>query len=770
MNFISTNKNKILGARSLSIGNAMWGALKDGFKEFATDALKEGGSLVKDTTEETERLKRAATDNLQRIGSRIGGATAGIDDETEVEHDQKEAESNYDGSLVETESKVDAAMSSSSPKSSATPSAELILERPANSNQLASGPHEASLRASSPRQRQSSLNFPRASLLMTSTLIDPPSQSMPSTLLERDDTVHELQVLLRKALDAKVAAEADAAASIQRAVDLAEQLATSRAEADELRDERNAAVRDRDAVTVHVDGDTESSVVGAASLEAELAARDALLAKMREDNEVQHRELEDLKRALREVEREVSDAREEASTAVRALRTARRDMVAAEASAAALRKQAAESDEAAESQWANRVHVAEAESRELLTQLTAARSLAEAARERASAAEAVAAERAAKTASAEAARLSAELEATEARAAAANAAAIADSARIEREEATGRSARLESDSERRAKSFNDAVNLAVSGIKDQLEHERDELGRRCVELQSEIESAHREVAKAVDRLATSEEQRRAAEAEARASTLEARTVEQVASALRTTVETERAKLRAALNAVEEANKRAERAEADVSAAQLALAAERNIAAEATASSISDRDRATALHTRLEQATSEMRDAEERARNDRKASVTAVDALEMETTSLQVKLAEAEKRASCAEEQLKTEREQRVRKMPNASTSPGRRTRPTSSGFALGALELENVSLSGTGNATVGGGGGLMPQSVGKRSRLLSSERAASLGTISFRTWLLLGYLFTLHVMVMITPRQAIECASDDERHRLPGLR
>ena len=183
-------------------------------------------------------------------------------------------------------------------------------------------------------------------------------------------------MLLRKALDAKVAAEADAAASIQRAVDLAEQLATSRAEADELRDERNAAVRDRDAVTVHVDGDTESSVVGAASLEAELAARDALLAKMREDNEVQHRELEDLKRALREVEREVSDAREEASTAVRALRTARRDMVAAEASAAALRKQAAESDEAAESQWANRVHVAEAESRELLTQLTAARSLA----------------------------------------------------------------------------------------------------------------------------------------------------------------------------------------------------------------------------------------------------------------------------------------------------------------------------------------------------------------------------------------------------------
>ena len=176
----------------------MWGALKDGFKEFATDALKEGGSLVKDTTEETERLKRAATDNLQRIGSRIGGATAGIDDETEVEHDQKEAESNYDGSLVETESKVDAAMSSSSPKSSATPSAELILERPANSNQLASGPHEASLRASSPRQRQSSLNFPRASLLMTSTLIDPPSQSMPSTLLERDDTVHELQVLLER--------------------------------------------------------------------------------------------------------------------------------------------------------------------------------------------------------------------------------------------------------------------------------------------------------------------------------------------------------------------------------------------------------------------------------------------------------------------------------------------------------------------------------------------------------------------------------------------
>ena len=750
----------------------MWGALKDGFKEFANDALKEGGSLVKDTAEETERLKRAATDNLERIGSRFGGATAGIDDQTGVEHDEKEAEWNDDDSLVEIESAVDAAVASSSTTSSVAPSAELILERPASSNQLTSQkrPQEASWKASSPLQRQSSLDFPKTSPAMTSTSIDSPSQSMPSTSLERVDTVRELQALLRAALDAKVAAEAEAADSNRRAVNLAERLAASRAEADELHDARRAAVRDRDALSGRVDGIAKSSAVGAASLEAELAARDALLAKMREDNEDQHRELEDLKRAFREVEREVSDAREEASTAVRALKTARRDMDAAEAAAAALRKQAAESDEASASEWADRVQVAEAESRQLLTQLTAARSLAEAARERASAAEAFAAESSAKTASAEAARLSAELEATEARAAAANAAAIAESARIEREEATGRSARLESDSERRAKSFNDAVNLAVRGIKDQLERERDELASRCAEFQSEIESAEREAAEAVDRLVTSEEQRRAAEAEARAATSEARTVEQAASVLRATVETERTKLRAALHAVEEANKRAERAESDVSAAQLAVAAERKITAEAKAASVSDRERATAMQTRLEQATSETRDTEERARNDRKASVAAVDALEMETVALQVKLAEAEKRAIRAEEQLKTEREQRVREMPIASASPGKRARPASNGFALGTLQLDNVSLSGTGNATVGGGGGLMAQSVGKRSRLLSSERAASLGKISFRTWLMLGYLFTLHVMVMITPRQAVGCASDDERHRLPGLR
>ena len=748
----------------------MWGALKDGFKEFANDALKEGGSLVKDTAEETERLKRAATDNLERIGSRFGDATVGIDDQTGVEHDEKEAEWNDDDSLVEIESAVDAAVASSSTTSSVAPSAELILESPASSNQLTSGPQKASWKASSPPQRQSSLDFPKTSPAMTSTSIDSPSQSMPSTSLERVDTVRELQALLRDALDAKVAAEAEAADSNRRAVNLAERLAASRAEADELRDARRAAVRDRDALSGRVDGLAKSSAVGAASLEAELAARDALLAKMREDNEDQHRELEDLKRAFREVEREVSDAREEASTAVRALKTARRDMDAAEAAAAALRKQAAESDEASASEWADRVQVAEAESRQLLTQLTAARSLAEAARERASAAEAFAAESAAKTASAEAARLSAELEATEARAAAANAAAIAESARIEREEATGRSARLESDSERRAKSFNDAVNLAVGGIKDQLERERDELASRCAEFQSQIESAEREAAEAVDRLVTSEEQRRAAEAEARAATSEARTVEQAASALRATVEIERTKLRAALHAVEEANKRAERAESDVSDAQLAVAAERKITAEAKAASVSDRERAAAMQTRLEQATSETRNTEERARNERKALVAAVDALEMETVALQVKLAEAEKRAIRAEEQLKTEREQRVREMPIASASPGKRARPASNGFALGTLQLDNVSLSGTGNATVGGGGGLMAQSVGKRSRLLSSERAASLGKISFRTWLLLGYLFTLHVMVMITPRQAVGCASDDERHRLPGLR
>ena len=159
-----------------------------------------------------------------------------------------------------------------------------------------------------------------------------------------------------------------------------------------------------------------------------------------------------------------------------------------------------------------------------------------------------------------------------------------------------------------------------------------------------------------------------------------------------TVETERET--SCGSTVEEANKRAERAEADVSAAQLALAAERNIAAEATASSISDRDRATALHTRLEQATSEMRDAEERARNDRKASVTAVDALEMETTSLQVKLAEAEKRASCAEEH---------KKLSASSAFAKCRTRQLRREGALAphrvdlrsVPELENVSLSGT---------------------------------------------------------------------------
>jgi|AntAceMinimDraft_5_1070358.scaffolds.fasta_scaffold29355_1 preprotein translocase subunit SecG len=69
-------------------------------------------------------------------------------------------------------------------------------------------------------------------------------------------------------------------------------------------------------------------------------------------------------------------------------------------------------------------------------------------------------------------------------------------------------------------------------------------------------------------------------------------------------------------------------------------------------------------------------------------------------------------------------------------------------------------MTGTGMKAAHGGGA---------QRLLSAERAASLGKISLRTWLLLTYLFMLHIMAMVTPRHhaGVGCAGDDS-HRLPG--
>ena len=99
------------------------------------------------------------------------------------------------------------------------------------------------------------------------------------------------------------------------------------------------------------------------------------------------------------------------------------------------------------------------------------------------------------------------------------------------------------------------------------------------------------------------------------------------------------------------------------------------------------------------------------------------------------------------------------------------------GFKLsGSIELPSSFGGGGGGATGGGGGGGLMSGVmgGKKSssggggqRLLSAERAASLGKISLRTWLLLTYLFLLHIMAMVTPRHNAGCVEEDS-HRLPG--
>ena len=240
-----------------------------------------------------------------------------------------------------------------------------------------------------------------------------------------------------------------------------------------------------------MDGLSETTQTKLAKMEKDLGDRDARVASMRDDNEQQYRQLEDLKKALRDMERDLAKEQEEAKGAARQLKKAQRDMEAAEGAAEALRRQAVEGDAAGAAQWADRVAAAEVESQELSRQLAAAQSLAESAKERAAAAEAGQAEASAKASAADTSRRAAEREAAEARAAAAAAAALAESARREQEEAVGRSEQLESESERRAKVFNNAVKQAVQRFQGQLESERDELSARCAKLAADAEAAAR---------------------------------------------------------------------------------------------------------------------------------------------------------------------------------------------------------------------------------------------------------------------------------------
>ena len=50
----------------------MWAQLKDGFKEFATDALKEGGELVKDTADGTATAAAKVTEKAAVVTGSLG--------------------------------------------------------------------------------------------------------------------------------------------------------------------------------------------------------------------------------------------------------------------------------------------------------------------------------------------------------------------------------------------------------------------------------------------------------------------------------------------------------------------------------------------------------------------------------------------------------------------------------------------------------------------------------------------------------------------------
>lgn len=259
--------------------------------------------------------------------------------------------------------------------------------------------------------------------------------------------------------------------------------------------------------------------------------------------------------------------------------------------------------------------------------------------------------------------------------------------------------------------------------------------------------------------------------------------EELATKVRAMSESQGAKLIAARRAAEDAADRADRAETELQEVRSASAADRDAALEAAAAAASAKEHVTSLQTQLDNALTKSRQRDERVKADQSHYTASIASLEAEASAARTRAEEAEKTSAQLAEDLKAAGD---RARTAAAAAATNRTsgvmEPNGGGggaFGLSGLGLESIKLSGSielpssfggGGATRDSGGGGLMAGGGKKAgqKLLSVERAASLGKISLRTWLLLTYLFLLHIMAMVTPRHNVGC--EDDHHRLPGLR
>lgn len=695
----------------------MWNQLKDGFKEFASDALKEGGELVKDGTETTVKVSKEVSERTKVVTETLRERlelSASDDLKPDLSRDTSgTAEASSSQKPVRPLGIKFKPMGGEETHAAAKPLVE-ESDEPKESgamakNKKSKGKQPASEKKEKNNEERDAVAKAISEAMATDTTEgDAPNTNIASAL---DDLKLELE-----------AVKARAAESDRRAVKLAMKLAQTLAETDATKDGHTAAT-------------------------------EARVKSLKNDNEQQHMTLEDLKKTLRRTNVELEQAEMETKNALKERDDAIRDMTAAEDAAANLRRQAAQSESAG-------FDGSEEKSK---LELALASAIA-----RAEGAETTAAQAKLELEAAESARKIAERESLLASENARQALASLSAERMDKEEASSHVKKFKEESKRRAATFENAVRDATSSFRDDLEKERDLARSERDAAKKKLGQVNDQAREAMECAERAETATRAAEAERQDA--EARSLVAAATArkARGAGEARRAELTALKLSLEEQKKRADVADNKLTENISETQADRAAAAAATTAAEAAEQRATEATSKLERAETKAREFETRLRGERKQAKETVDALEQELEAVRGKGVEMEQRATNAETQWKEASDSGETKKRSSQNSKPADT------FALGGLGLERVSLSQSnstaGIATVGGGGGLMKRSkLDSKSKLKQLSGASPFGAVSLRTWLLVAYLVCLHVMAMVTPRHNVHCALENDKMRLPGL-
>jgi hypothetical protein len=743
----------------------MWSSLKDGFKEFAADALREGGELVKDTADGTAAVTAKVGERAAVVTETLSKRKMENDRSSDAsKNEARETTGTTDGSSTQNPVRplgikfkpsggASGASRRGAPDEPPPRAGDIAKDgqknkdkQPSDENDVADAVAEAISEAmaqdSQSGQDGESPEHVRVTSVQNNTSTTALTKRTGKQSERRSETarVSLVEDDLRLELDA---AKARAAESDRRAVELAVLLAATSETADATHDTQFVLMQKR-------------------------------VKSLKQDNEEQHRVLQDLKKTLRTTnlsldeaeraaKRAVMEQTADTKAAVKARDDAIRDMVVAENAANALRRDAATSEEASAKTKDG------VEKRALETNLALALARAECAETAAALAKVAAG-------TAEHARHVAEKQSRTASENARQAIAEASAERLDREEANARSKRHKQESERRAAGFDVAVREATCTFRERLEKEVHVALVERDASKKQLAQANALVRGAMERAERAETATRAAEAELSDAAARLETAAAAAQIAKAETETRRVEIAGVRVELDLCTKRAETVETALAETGAGADANRAAAAAAAARAAAAEKNATETTMKLERLKTEAREFETKRRTEKKQTKEQVDALERELDLVRTNLKELELRAASKAATSFDSSSGETKKRPT-TRSDATEKKPSVYTFALEGLGLDRVSLSqseqssGIGGATVGGGGGLMRRKSKTNEKLRSISAKMPLGAVSPRTWLLVAYLVTLHVMAMFTPRHNIPGCHplDADAHRLPGL-